>query len=306
MTIARAIQVLNVTKDASPEALKDAFRTQALRWHPDLNPSEVARARFQEARQALDIALAHNRPRADGVGAQPGGWPSGWPRHADGPREEAAKKRHAEEQRPRGEGPSEAKPRQDVRLRQRMEKEQRRALRRDGLQRKAEKLRVVAQKVLEETDVAIRRLGLRRGAVLVASPQLHGFFANAVVLVLKVNSNSVWGVIVSGGPGGPPTSNFHGQWTIIHAKAHFIGAPGFPVADGAQVFSEEHLTKSSAVILQEHLNLIGEPSVLLQGRSEWRAAQLIDEVETGHWSILAWGSSETHMILQAIWPDLKL
>eukprot|EP00428_Durinskia_dybowskii_P044068 CAMPEP_0170340320 /NCGR_PEP_ID=MMETSP0116_2-20130129/71261_1 /TAXON_ID=400756 /ORGANISM="Durinskia baltica, Strain CSIRO CS-38" /LENGTH=60 /DNA_ID=CAMNT_0010593825 /DNA_START=21 /DNA_END=200 /DNA_ORIENTATION=- len=59
MTPARARAVLSLQRSASREEVKRAFRAQALKWHPDRNPSEEARARFQEAKVAYDVAVAH-------------------------------------------------------------------------------------------------------------------------------------------------------------------------------------------------------------------------------------------------------
>jgi curved DNA-binding protein len=48
--------ILGVPRDATPEAIKKAYRTQARKNHPDVNPGDKkAEARFKEAQQAYDI-----------------------------------------------------------------------------------------------------------------------------------------------------------------------------------------------------------------------------------------------------------
>ena len=48
-------EILGVTKDASPEAIKKAYRKLARKWHPDLNPgNKEAEQRFKEISAAYD------------------------------------------------------------------------------------------------------------------------------------------------------------------------------------------------------------------------------------------------------------
>ena len=49
-------EVLGVARDATPEAIKKAYRTLARKHHPDVNPGDKkAEAKFKEAQQAYDV-----------------------------------------------------------------------------------------------------------------------------------------------------------------------------------------------------------------------------------------------------------
>ncbi len=49
-------EVLGVARDASPEAVKKAYRKLARKYHPDVNPGDkTAESNFKEAQQAYDV-----------------------------------------------------------------------------------------------------------------------------------------------------------------------------------------------------------------------------------------------------------
>src|SRR3954447_15539140 len=49
-------ETLGVARDATPEAIKKAYRGLARKYHPDVNPGDKkAEARFKEVQQAYDI-----------------------------------------------------------------------------------------------------------------------------------------------------------------------------------------------------------------------------------------------------------
>ncbi|MFN0057097.1 MAG: molecular chaperone DnaJ [Planctomycetota bacterium] len=65
-------EILGVTRDASPEDIKKAYRKKALKFHPDKNPGDVeAERRFKEAAEAYDVLQdADKRARYDRYGAE--------------------------------------------------------------------------------------------------------------------------------------------------------------------------------------------------------------------------------------------
>lgn len=78
-------EVLNVGKDASEEEIKRAYRSQAKKYHPDLNPNnEEAETKFKEANEAYEILSdREKRSRYDrfghaGVDPQSGGQGGGF------------------------------------------------------------------------------------------------------------------------------------------------------------------------------------------------------------------------------------
>ena len=57
-------EVLGVARDADAKAIKEAFRTLAMKYHPDRNKSPEAEAKFKEIAEAYAI-LSDRRKRAD-------------------------------------------------------------------------------------------------------------------------------------------------------------------------------------------------------------------------------------------------
>ncbi len=72
-------EVLGVSKNATPEELKKAYRKLAIKYHPDLNPNDkVAEEKFKEAAEAYDVLSdADKRQKYDQFGHSMG--PQGFP-----------------------------------------------------------------------------------------------------------------------------------------------------------------------------------------------------------------------------------
>ncbi|MDR3632281.1 MAG: J domain-containing protein [Isosphaeraceae bacterium] len=88
-------EVLGVARDATPEAIKKAYRALARKHHPDVNPGDKkAEAKFKETQQAYDI-LSDSEKRAmydrygtaafEGVAAGPRTGASEWTARQAGP-----------------------------------------------------------------------------------------------------------------------------------------------------------------------------------------------------------------------------
>ncbi|HEY7167124.1 MAG TPA: DnaJ domain-containing protein, partial [Candidatus Binatia bacterium] len=56
-------EVLGVPRDADQAAIKDAFRTLALRYHPDRNKEPDAEERFKEIAEAYAVLLDPKKRR---------------------------------------------------------------------------------------------------------------------------------------------------------------------------------------------------------------------------------------------------
>src|SRR5262245_929160 len=49
-------EILGVSRDATPDAIKKAYRSLARKYHPDVNPGDKkAEAKFKEAQAAYDV-----------------------------------------------------------------------------------------------------------------------------------------------------------------------------------------------------------------------------------------------------------
>eukprot|EP00242_Pyramimonas_sp_CCMP2087_P009297 CAMPEP_0198210702 /NCGR_PEP_ID=MMETSP1445-20131203/21783_1 /TAXON_ID=36898 /ORGANISM="Pyramimonas sp., Strain CCMP2087" /LENGTH=62 /DNA_ID=CAMNT_0043884831 /DNA_START=238 /DNA_END=422 /DNA_ORIENTATION=+ len=50
-------KILNTKRDADEDAIKKAYRKQAMKWHPDKNPDNrnEAEAKFKEIAEAYDV-----------------------------------------------------------------------------------------------------------------------------------------------------------------------------------------------------------------------------------------------------------
>ena len=71
-------EVLGVARDATPEAIKKAYRALARKNHPDVNPGDKsAESRFKEVQHAYDVlADKEKRARYDQFGQRRSmGWP---------------------------------------------------------------------------------------------------------------------------------------------------------------------------------------------------------------------------------------
>src|SRR5271156_4647014 len=62
--------ILGVTRDATPEAIKKAYRGLARKFHPDVNPGDkTAESKFKEVQQAYDLLSdAEKRAQYDRFG----------------------------------------------------------------------------------------------------------------------------------------------------------------------------------------------------------------------------------------------
>ena len=75
MTVADHYEVLGVSRDASPEEIKKAYRRLARELHPDVNPGEDAAERFKLVTHAYDVLSdPQQRQRYDMGGGQNGGF----------------------------------------------------------------------------------------------------------------------------------------------------------------------------------------------------------------------------------------
>ncbi|KAB2868025.1 MAG: DnaJ domain-containing protein, partial [Bacteroidales bacterium] len=78
-------EILGVSKSASKEEIKKAYRQKAIQYHPDKNPGDKeAEDKFKEAAEAYEVLSDDNkRARYDqfghaGMGSSGGGYSHDW------------------------------------------------------------------------------------------------------------------------------------------------------------------------------------------------------------------------------------
>jgi DnaJ-class molecular chaperone len=64
-------QDLGVSRDASPEDIKRAYRKKARALHPDVNPSPEAEEQFKKVSQAYDVLSDADKRRSFDMGSDP-------------------------------------------------------------------------------------------------------------------------------------------------------------------------------------------------------------------------------------------
>jgi molecular chaperone DnaJ len=63
--------LLGVARDATPEQMKRAYRKLARELHPDVNPDDAARQRFQEVTAAYEVLTDPQKRKIVDLGGDP-------------------------------------------------------------------------------------------------------------------------------------------------------------------------------------------------------------------------------------------
>ena len=62
-------ETLGISRQASPEEIKKAYRRLAMRYHPDRNDTPDAEAQFKEVTQAYEVLRDPKQPQRPRSGA---------------------------------------------------------------------------------------------------------------------------------------------------------------------------------------------------------------------------------------------
>ena len=62
--------ILGIQKNADKKTIKKAYRQLALKWHPDKNPSEEAKIKFQTLSEAYAVLIDDEQRKINSVYCQ--------------------------------------------------------------------------------------------------------------------------------------------------------------------------------------------------------------------------------------------
>jgi len=154
--------------------------------------------------------------------------------------------------------------------------------------RRTEQIKADAEHADRIAKAAVKRLGLKRGILLVATPKMRGFFTMSVVLILEVDDAYARGIVINGGPGGRTGL---GDRTVFHSCVELASEPSNPVVGGTELFAEDFLSKGQAEQVIARLEARGEPFAKTQGCTWWRLEQIVTDIQGGDWATLGWGTA---------------